>query len=209
MSVLRDDGARAAAAAAGDEEEKHDGEIVAVDGGGPRKKKTAGRQKISMEKIKDKNNLQVTFSKRRQSLFKKASELSILCGAEIAAIVFSPGDNVYSFGSPSVDHVVDRFLDRMPQSAEPTCNNVIRSAEARELQEQLDAANGLLTATQRGDRGGGGGSSNEREYWWDMEPIEEMSVEQLQEFHRRLAAFRNMAAGAWGLHRSAMARRSS
>ncbi|KAA8519520.1 hypothetical protein F0562_013776 [Nyssa sinensis] len=53
-----------------------------------------GRQKIEIKKIEKKNNLQVTFSKRRTGLFKKAAQLSALCGAEVAVIVMSPAKNV-------------------------------------------------------------------------------------------------------------------
>ncbi|KAF5767631.1 putative transcription factor MADS-type1 family [Helianthus annuus] len=50
-----------------------------------------GRPKIKMEKMENESNLNVTFAKRRRTLFQKAaSELCILCGAEIAIIVFSP-----------------------------------------------------------------------------------------------------------------------
>lgn len=73
-------------------------------------RKSKGRQKIEMEKMKNETNLQVTFSKRRSGLFKKASELCTLCSAEIAIIVHSPGGKVFSFGHPNVDVVTDRFL---------------------------------------------------------------------------------------------------
>ncbi|KAM3319454.1 agamous-like MADS-box protein AGL62 [Capsicum chacoense] len=73
------------------------------------KKKTLGRRKIPIEKISNKKSLQVAFSKRRGSLFKKASELSTLCGVQVAVIVESPAGKLYSFGSPSVDSVIDRF----------------------------------------------------------------------------------------------------
>nr|GMD49046.1 agamous-like MADS-box protein AGL62 [Ipomoea batatas] len=70
-----------------------------------------GRQRIEMVKIERKSNLEVTFSKRRIGLFKKASVLSTLCGADIAIIVFSPaGNKVFSFGHPNVEAVVERFL---------------------------------------------------------------------------------------------------
>ncbi|KAL7236298.1 hypothetical protein ACSBR1_019549 [Camellia fascicularis] len=46
-------------------------------------RKSKGHQKITMTKMENESNLQVTFSKRRSGLFKKASELSILCGAEV------------------------------------------------------------------------------------------------------------------------------
>ncbi|CAA6657720.1 unnamed protein product [Spirodela intermedia] len=52
----------------------------------------------------------VSFSKRRSGLFKKAAELAILCGAEIAAVVFSPAGKPFSFGHPSVEAIADRLL---------------------------------------------------------------------------------------------------
>ena len=70
-----------------------------------------GRQKVAMVKMENESNLQVTFSKRRSGLFKKASELCTLCGAQLAIVVFSPGRKVFSFGHPSVELVIDRFLN--------------------------------------------------------------------------------------------------
>ncbi|WMV25317.1 hypothetical protein MTR67_018702 [Solanum verrucosum] len=71
-----------------------------------------GRQRVEMVKMKNAKNLGVTFSKRRVGLFKQASELCMLYGAEIAIVVFSPNDKVYSFGHPSVDTLVEWFLGR-------------------------------------------------------------------------------------------------
>lgn len=68
-----------------------------------------GRQKIQMVKIEKDSNLHVTFSKRRQGLFKKASELCTLCGVEIGILVFSPGRKVFCFGNPDVRCVFNRF----------------------------------------------------------------------------------------------------
>lgn len=73
------------------------------------KKRSRGRQKIPIEKIANKNSLQVTFSKRRAGLFKKASELSALSGAQVAVIVESPAGKLFSLGNPSVDSVIHRF----------------------------------------------------------------------------------------------------
>ncbi|RHN80355.1 putative transcription factor MADS-type1 family [Medicago truncatula] len=60
--------------------------------------------------MSNESNLQVTFSKHCNGLFKKASELCTLCGAYIALIVFSPSEKVFSFGHPNVDTVIDRYL---------------------------------------------------------------------------------------------------
>ncbi|XP_073148190.1 uncharacterized protein [Henckelia pumila] len=73
-------------------------------------RKGKGRRKVVMEKVENPANLQVTFSKRRNGLFKKTSELSTRCGAETAVIIFSPGGKPYTFGHPDVETVTDRFL---------------------------------------------------------------------------------------------------
>lgn len=71
-----------------------------------------GRRKIEMKMVKDRGSRQVTFSKRRNGLFKKANDLATLCGLEIAIVVFSPGGKAFSFGNPNVEDVVDRYLNR-------------------------------------------------------------------------------------------------
>ncbi|CAL1410538.1 unnamed protein product [Linum trigynum] len=71
-----------------------------------------GRRKIEMKMVTDRSCRQVTFSKRRTGLFKKANELATLCAVQIAIIVFSPGGKPFSFGNPGVEPVVGRFLNR-------------------------------------------------------------------------------------------------
>ncbi|BAT86911.1 hypothetical protein VIGAN_05024200 [Vigna angularis var. angularis] len=57
------------------------------------------RKKIPIKKIVDVTARQVTFSKRKSGLLKKARELSLLCDAEIALIVFSPGGKLFDYAS--------------------------------------------------------------------------------------------------------------
>mgnify|MGYP000456305712 FL=1 len=57
------------------------------------------RGKIKIKRIESISNRQVTFSKRRNGLLKKANELSILCDAEIALIIFSSTGKLYQFSS--------------------------------------------------------------------------------------------------------------
>ncbi|KAL8133926.1 hypothetical protein AgCh_009112 [Apium graveolens] len=47
------------------------------------------REKIQIKKIDNTTARQVTFSKRRRGIFKKAEELSVLCDADVALIIFS------------------------------------------------------------------------------------------------------------------------
>ncbi|KAF2561481.1 hypothetical protein F2Q70_00014674 [Brassica cretica] len=72
-------------------------------------RKTKGRQKIKMVKIEKENNLQVTFSKRKDGLFKKANELCTLCDARVAIILFSPSGKMYSFGHTTVETIIHQF----------------------------------------------------------------------------------------------------
>ncbi|WOL03576.1 agamous-like MADS-box protein AGL62 [Canna indica] len=74
---------------------------------------------------------QVCFSKRHNGLFKKAIELSSLCGVEIV-VIFSPADKVFSFGHPSVEWVVDRFLAGN-RHRQPSPTESHREAAVREL----------------------------------------------------------------------------
>ncbi|KAF4376431.1 hypothetical protein G4B88_000119 [Cannabis sativa] len=60
------------------------------------------RQKIEIKKIENITARQVTFSKRRRGLFKKALELSTLCDAEIALIVFSTTGKLYHYATSSM-----------------------------------------------------------------------------------------------------------
>ncbi|XP_062025875.1 MADS-box protein AGL24-like [Rosa rugosa] len=65
--------------------------------------------KIKIEKIENLPARQVTFSKRRQGLFKKAGELSVLCDAEVAVIVFSSTGKLYESSSSSTKDVIARY----------------------------------------------------------------------------------------------------
>lgn len=58
-----------------------------------------GRGKIEIKRIENKTNRQVTFCKRRNGLLKKAYELSVLCDAEIALIVFSNRGRLYEYAN--------------------------------------------------------------------------------------------------------------
>ena len=103
------------------------------------KKSSLGRQKIPIEKIPKKSHLQVTFSKRRSGLFKKASELCTLCGVEIAIVVFSPADKAFSFGHPEVESLIDRYTTRNPPQ-ESSAHHLVeahRNANVCDLNMQL------------------------------------------------------------------------
>jgi len=70
------------------------------------------RGKTQIKRIENAASRQVAFSKRRNGLLKKAFELSVLCDAEVALIVFSPRGKLYEFASSSINKTVERYQKR-------------------------------------------------------------------------------------------------
>ncbi|MED6123941.1 hypothetical protein PIB30_054309 [Stylosanthes scabra] len=69
-----------------------------------------GRGRVQLKRIENKINRQVTFSKRRAGLLKKANEISVLCDAEVALIVFSTKGKLFQFSSdPCMERIIERY----------------------------------------------------------------------------------------------------
>ncbi|XP_031281609.1 agamous-like MADS-box protein AGL21 [Pistacia vera] len=68
-----------------------------------------GRGKIAIRRIDNSTSRQVTFSKRRKGLIKKAKELAILCDAEVGLAIFSSTGKLYEFASTSMKQVFERY----------------------------------------------------------------------------------------------------
>lgn len=71
-----------------------------------------GRVKLQIKKIENTTNRQVTFSKRRNGLIKKAYELSVLCDVDVALIMFSPSGRATLFsGNRSIEEIIERYIN--------------------------------------------------------------------------------------------------
>lgn len=70
------------------------------------------RGKVEMKRIENSTSRQVTFSKRRNGLLKKAYELSVLCDAEVAFIVFSQKGRLFEFASSNMQKIIERYRER-------------------------------------------------------------------------------------------------
>ncbi|KAK6152642.1 hypothetical protein DH2020_012281 [Rehmannia glutinosa] len=68
-----------------------------------------GRGKVELKRIENKISRQVTFSKRRSGLMKKANEISVLCDAEVALIVFSTKGKLFHY---STDSSMERIIEK-------------------------------------------------------------------------------------------------
>jgi hypothetical protein len=159
-------------------------------------KQTRGRQKIATKRIENEDDRLITFSKRRSGIYKKASELVTLCGAEVAVLVFSPAGKAFSFGHPSIESVANRFLG---QNIAPNDNThplveAHRKVRINELNQQHNELLSEMEAER--DRGKvlkeGTSDQKSSQGWWEA-PIDELSLQELkqmnvmlEEFHKNL-----------------------
>uniref|UniRef100_A0A3B4FZX1 Myocyte enhancer factor 2D n=1 Tax=Pundamilia nyererei TaxID=303518 RepID=A0A3B4FZX1_9CICH len=70
-----------------------------------------GRKKIQIQRITDERNKQVTFTKRKFGLMKKAYELSVLCDCEIALIIFNHSNKLFQYASTDMDKVLLKYTE--------------------------------------------------------------------------------------------------
>ncbi|XP_078434534.1 agamous-like MADS-box protein AGL11 isoform X2 [Wolffia australiana] len=68
-----------------------------------------GRGKVQLVRIENTTNRQITFSKRRNGLLKKACELSILCEVDVGLLIFSASGKSYQFSSQDMGSVISRY----------------------------------------------------------------------------------------------------
>ncbi|GAU24318.1 hypothetical protein TSUD_49070 [Trifolium subterraneum] len=158
--------------------------------------KGKGRRMIEMKKMSNESNLQVTFSKRRSGLFKKASELCTLCGVDVALVVFSPSEKVFSFGHPNIDTVINRYLSRVPLQNNNTMQFIEahRNANLSDLNAQLTQINNTLENEKKsGDELSLLRKVFEAQFWWAC-PVDEMNRAGLQFLKKALEELKKLVA---------------
>uniref|UniRef100_A0A7N1A223 Uncharacterized protein n=1 Tax=Kalanchoe fedtschenkoi TaxID=63787 RepID=A0A7N1A223_KALFE len=122
-----------------------------------------GRGKIEIKKIENPTNRQVTFCKRRNGLMKKAYELSVLCDAEIALMVFSNRGRLYEYSNNNIKSTIERYKKAYSDSTS-SANTTVTNAqfyqqESTKLRQQIH----LLQNTNRHLMGESLGSLNVKE----------------------------------------------
>ncbi|ESW17770.1 hypothetical protein PHAVU_007G266800 [Phaseolus vulgaris] len=150
-------------------------------------KKTRGRQKIEIKKMSNEHNLRVTFSKRRTGIFKKASELATLCGVDIAVIMFSPSSQIFSFGSPNVDPVIQRYTAQGPPPLLTLdLNEAHSTVDEGELHAQLNNLSDQMTAEKKHEEALKRLMKDVEEHSWWAIPMENMNDSQLEKCKKML-----------------------
>ncbi|KAG8368940.1 hypothetical protein BUALT_Bualt15G0098600 [Buddleja alternifolia] len=173
-------------------------------------KKRQGRRKVEMVKIEKESNLQVTFSKRRAGLFKKASELCTLTGAETGVVVFSPGNKAHSFGHPDISTITDNFLSpnsqpineaneqiHVQRSWNPASQNLVHLDQVEELLKAENLRRKMLDQIRK---------DSEKEQWFPTASIDKLDSQQIDHLNQNVTRFRldleanmNSAANCMGI----------
>ncbi|CAH9051804.1 unnamed protein product [Cuscuta epithymum] len=147
-----------------------------------------GRGRVELKRIENKINRQVTFAKRRNGLLKKAYELSVLCDAEVALIIFSNRGKLYEFcSSSSMLKTLERYQKCNYGAPEPNISTREALQEISSQQEylKLKARYEALQRSQRNLLGEDLGPLNSK----DLESLErqlDMSLKQIRSTRTQL-----------------------
>ncbi|XP_078157346.1 MADS-box transcription factor 22-like isoform X2 [Carex rostrata] len=128
------------------------------------------REKLKLRRIDNTAARQVTFSKRRKGLFKKAEELSILCDAEVALIVFSSTGKLFQFSSSSMKETLRKYSGHSKDHDQPSATSIdlnVEQTNCEELSKKVAAAS-LQLKHMKG------------------EELDKMSVAELQQLENKL-----------------------
>ncbi|KAM9104210.1 myocyte-specific enhancer factor 2B isoform 2-T2 [Megaptera novaeangliae] len=92
---------------------------------------TMGRKKIQISRILDQRNRQVTFTKRKFGLMKKAYELSVLCDCEIALIIFNSANRLFQYASTDMDRVLLKYTEYSEPHESRTNTDILETLKRR------------------------------------------------------------------------------
>ncbi|KAK1271955.1 Transcription factor CAULIFLOWER [Acorus gramineus] len=133
-----------------------------------------GRGRVELKRIENRSNRLVSFSKRRNGLLKKAHELSVLCDAEVALIVFSAKGKLYEFSSSSSS--MEGTIRRHREFSNAQRKVTIEVSEAQNDQQDYESPTvnfRLLELAQRLFNGG---------------RIEQLNLDELIQLERQMVA---------------------
>nr|WBO25764.1 AGAMOUS-like protein [Lavandula angustifolia] len=108
-----------------------------------------GRGKIEIKRIENTTNRQVTFCKRRNGLLKKAYELSVLCDAEVALVVFSSRGRLYEYANNSVKATIERYKKA---SSDSSSSGSISEANTQYYQQESSKLRAQISNLQNNNK---------------------------------------------------------
>ncbi|XP_017262620.1 myocyte-specific enhancer factor 2B [Kryptolebias marmoratus] len=111
-----------------------------------------GRKKIQISRILDQRNRQVTFTKRKFGLMKKAYELSVLCDCEIALIIFNSTNRLFQYASTDMDKVLLKYTEYSEPHESRTNTDILETLRRKGLGldgSELDSEVGMQTTADK------------------------------------------------------------
>ncbi|KAL5202851.1 hypothetical protein ABZP36_013803 [Zizania latifolia] len=91
-----------------------------------------GRGKIEIKRIENSTNRQVTFSKRRAGILKKAREIGVLCDAQVGVVIFSSAGKLYDYCSPKTT------LSRILEKYQTNSGKILWDEKHKRLSAEID-----------------------------------------------------------------------
>ncbi|XP_047331654.1 agamous-like MADS-box protein AGL61 [Impatiens glandulifera] len=161
-----------------------------------------GKQKIEIKKIEKSNYRQVTFSKRRAGLFKKATELCVLTGANVLALVTSPGNRTFTFSSqPNPEDLLRRVI--VPEKNHYECsasslsnglqtNHEMVLENRKYLNQRYEKLAAALEEEKKIGERLAAEEAGRRTFWWEEEvDVKRMGEEELECYLMALRKMKN------------------
>ncbi|KAK8741512.1 hypothetical protein OTU49_002253 [Cherax quadricarinatus] len=91
------------------------------------------------ESLTNKNIIEVTFTKRKFGLMKKAYELSVLCDCEIALIIFNSSNKLFQYASTDMDKVLLKYTEYNEPHESRTNNDIVEALNKKEHKNGLQS----------------------------------------------------------------------
>ncbi|NP_001280195.1 MADS-box protein JOINTLESS-like [Prunus mume] len=127
------------------------------------------RKKIKIKKIDCLPARQVTFSKRRRGIFKKAAELSVLCESKVAVVIFSATGKLFDYSSSSIKDVIESYKAH---------KNGVKKSDEPSVELQLENENHIGLSKELEEK------SHQLRQQMKAEDLEELNFDELQKLEQ-------------------------
>ncbi|EOA39235.1 hypothetical protein CARUB_v10012214mg [Capsella rubella] len=152
-------------------------------------KKTKGRQKINIKKIEREEDRLVTLSKRKNGIYKKLCELSVLCDVNVAFLGYTGSGKPYTFGSPSFHAVAEQFLNGEASSSSSSLQRPVDRNYKAKIQYLCELYNNMIDAVRaeeaKATKAAASMEPLPEDAWWKVPPAEVKDQEEMKQYLER------------------------